>query len=94
MKTITEKLNVSQFIEDCKNGRLELSEQMDGGINLSNYIMNNQQNTKIYDYINKDVSWTYYPDDDYFEVEDYGNGSPDWTYEVREKMHKLIKLYA
>jgi len=91
---MTTKLNMSQFIDDCKNGVLELSEQQDGGINLSNYIMRYQSGTKVYDYINKDVSWTYYPQDDYFEVEDYGNGSPDWTYKVRQDMQKAMKAYA
>lgn len=88
------KLNITKFKNDIKGGILQNSYTEHGserGYNLSNYIYNEQKNTKIWDYVNKDVYIFISTDGEYNIIEDYGNGVPDWAYSVIKDITKIIK---
>ena len=85
------KLNMNQFINDIKSGVLEQSKESDGNINLTNYIYNKQPNTRMWHYVNQDVGITYSPKHKYGFIEDYGNGCPNWAYDVCQDMYKVLK---
>jgi len=90
------KVNLTQFANDIKAGKLKESEKLgEQGYNLTHYIYNNiynnQPETQMWHYVNKDVYIEFVPQDDYFYVENYGNGCPNWVYRVIQDMMKVAR---
>lgn len=84
-------INVTLFKQHINDGTLEKSRDSEGNINLSHYVYNNQRNTRLWHYVNKDVYIEFKPEDRHFFFEDYGNGTPNWAYDTVLAMQKLFR---
>lgn len=85
------KINLKQFADDVKDGKLNCKGYEDGGYNLTNYIYNNQPNTELWHVVNQDVYIEFVPSEDWYYIEDYGNRIPNWTDKVIKDMLKVAK---
>lgn len=83
-------INMNKFVNDFNAGLVSAKGYEDGGYNLTNYIYNNQRGTRLWDYINKDVYIEFVPAENWFYIEDYGNGTPNWVPATISKMLKAV----
>lgn len=85
------KIDLTQFAEDVKAGKLNVKGYEDGGYNLTNYIYNHQPDTQLWHVVNQDVYIEFVPKENWYYIEDYGNSIPDWTDRVIKDMLKVAK---
>ena len=89
------KLDMGKFRDDLKNEKIVadcMGTYAGAHFNVTRYIFNYQENTKMWHFVNRDVGINLYHNNGapYMEIDGYGKSIPDWAYNVIKDMEKVL----